>query len=192
MRTGWTAFIGDRKLASGAPLEVALLVRAAIERDAQAVVLLFDDGTGGTVDLPLGVSEEDLVARLGAASGPAQRAPGRPRLGVVAREVTLLPRHWDWLSRQPGGASVTLRKLVDAARKADPGLERTRAAQAAADRFMATIAGDRPGYEEASRALYAGAAARFDAMTAAWPEDVRAHAAHLAADAFTDGRAPAE
>jgi hypothetical protein len=192
MRTGWTAFSGDRKLVSGAPLEVALVVRAAIERDAQAVVLLFDDGTGGTVDLPLGVSEEDLVARLGAACEPAQRSPGRPRLGVVAREVTLLPRHWDWLARQPGGASVTLRKLVDAARKADPGLERRRLAQAAADRFMATIAGDRPGYEEASRALYAGDAATFDAMTAAWPEDVRAHAAHLAADAFTDGRAPAE
>lgn len=145
--------------------------------------LIFDDATGKPVDVDLRGSPEEVRARL----EPAARGPGRPKLGVTAREVTLLPRHWDWLAAQPGGASVTLRRLVEEARRGGGGKERRRQAQDAAYRFMSAMAGDAPGYEEATRALYAGDGARFEAQTQAWPADVRDHARRLAADAFTTG-----
>ena len=112
------------------------------------------------------------------------RKPGRPRLGVVPREVTLLPRHWDWLAAQPGGASITLRRLVDAARKVSVEDDARRAAQETAYRFMQAMAGDLPAYEEAIRALFAGDFGGFEGHVAHWPDDVREHAALLAADAF--------
>src|SRR5262249_44105045 len=114
----------------------------------------------------------------------APRGRGRPKLGVVAREVTLLPRHWDWLGAQPGGASVGLRRLVDSARHARESRERVRAAQEAAHRFMNALAGNLPNYEEALRALYAGERNRFETAYAAWPEDVREYTRELAQAAF--------
>ena len=116
------------------------------------------------------------------------RGPGRPRLGVVAREVTLLPRHWEWLGTQPGGASAALRRLVESARRDGAGKDRVRAAQESAYRFMLAVAGNEPGFEEATRALFAGHAARFGECLAAWPPDVRAHALRVSAAAF--GAAP--
>lgn len=115
----------------------------------------------------------------------AARGPGRPKLGVVAREVTLLPRHWEWLGSQPGGASVALRKLVEVARRASEVRDRVRQASATGYKFMATIAGHEPGFEEASRALFAGDQAGFEARTAAWPEDVQAHLKKILTDAFS-------
>ena len=112
------------------------------------------------------------------------RGPGRPKLGVVAREITLLPRHWDWLNTQPGGASVALRKLVEQARHASEGKDRIRQSQEATYRFMVAMAGDRPGFEEATRALFAGDSDRFDREIASWPIDVRDHARQLAAIAL--------
>jgi uncharacterized protein len=117
------------------------------------------------------------------------RGPGRPKLGVVAREVTLLPRHWDWLNDQPGGASVALRKLVEAARVTQAAADRRRLAQQSADRFMSAVAGNEPGYEEAARALYSGDRVRFEESMVAWPADVRRHAMQLATAAFDDGAA---
>ena len=114
------------------------------------------------------------------------RGPGRPKLGVVAREITLLARHWDYLTRQPGGASVTLRKLVDEARKVNATRDRVREAQEAAYRFMTALAGDEPGFEEALRALFASNEARFSEVTASWPADIRDHAKQLAAIAFRE------
>jgi hypothetical protein len=108
----------------------------------------------------------------------APRGRGRPKLGVVAREVTLLPRHWDWLARQPGGASVTLRRLVEDASRSPK--ERARAAANAAYNFLHAIAGDRPAYEEALRALFAHDRAKFEAHIASWPADIRRHALRLA------------
>lgn len=115
------------------------------------------------------------------------RGPGRPKLGVVAREVTLLPRHWEWLNGQPGGASVALRKLVDEARRANDGKDRVRQAREAAYRFMSVMAGNERGFEEATRALFAGDRERFEEFVASWPADVRDHAKRLAAAAF-EGR----
>ncbi len=117
---------------------------------------------------------------------PPPRGPGRPKLGVVAREVTLLPRHWDWLSAQPGGASVALRKLVEDARRTSAPKDRVRRAQEAVYRFMSAMAGNLPGFEEAARALVAGNRDRFAAETEAWPADVRDHARKMA-DAAFDG-----
>jgi hypothetical protein len=103
---------------------------------------------------------------------------------VVAREITLLPRHWDWLAAQPGGASVALRRLVEDARKVSAGEDRRRAAQEATYRFMQAMAGDAPGFEDASRALFAGDVTRFEEQVARWADDVRDHALWLATDAF--------
>ncbi|ACA15638.1 conserved hypothetical protein [Methylobacterium sp. 4-46] len=184
-----TAFQGERRLASGAIREVALAVKAAHQREGGAPVHVFDDRTGRVIDLDLRGSDAEILARL--APAPPPRQAGRPKLGVVAREVTLLPRHWDWLAAQPGGASAALRRLVDAARAEGAGRERVRQAREAADRFMGAMLGDAPGYEEASRALYAGDGARFRALTESWPEALRDHARGLAAPAFAQGGADA-
>ncbi len=153
---------------------------------------MFEDASGRVVELPLELPAGDLLKRLAEPVAmpppepekPARRGPGRPKLGVVAREVTLLPRHWDWLAAQPGGASVALRRLVEDARNGAVAGDRRRAAQEATYRFMQALAGNEPGYEEAARALFAGDIGRFEEHSATWPDDVREHAALLAADAF--------
>jgi hypothetical protein len=192
MLTTCTAFAGTRRIASGPTEQVALAVKAALDAKGDGLLLIFDDVSGASMDFDLRGTPEDILARLGPVRTPDQqpepaRGPGRPKLGVVAREVTLLPRHWDWLAAQPGGASVALRKLVDAARVTHAGADRQRLAQQSADRFMSALAGNEPGYEEAARALYAGDRARFEQSMVAWPADVRDHALRLAAAAFDDG-----
>jgi uncharacterized protein len=183
-----TAFLGERLLASGPKLDVALLVKAKLQANSVQSILIFEDQTGRQIDFDLRGSDEEIAARLAtlpAGDDGQNKRAGRPKLGVVAREVTLLPRHWDWLNEQPGGASVTLRKLVEAARKADGGDATARAKQSA-DRFMLTMLGNQRGYEEASRALYAGNRVRFEQLTESWPADLRDHARRLAAPAFSE------
>jgi hypothetical protein len=194
-RTSCTAFAGLRRIASGTLAEVARAAKEAFDRDGTTPILVFDDVTSEQIDLDLSASGAELVERLALSaraaepaddepSGAAPRGPGRPKLGVVAREVTLLPRHWEWLNGQPGGASVALRKLVEGARKANEGRDRQRRAQEAAYRFMSTVAGNLAGFEEAIRALFAAEKARFDEQVEPWPPDVRDHARKLAAGAF--------
>lgn len=170
----FTAFDGQRRLARGALADIALSVRAAA--DPQAVVI-FDDGTGRVIDLDLRGSDEEVRRRYLLQEEP--RGRGRPKLGVVSREVTLLPRHWDWLNVQPGGASVALRKLVEEARRASGDELRLKAARDATYRFISTMGGDLPGFEEAIRALYANDYRAFCERIDAWPEDVRDHAIAL-------------
>lgn len=178
----FTTFSATQRLATGTLLANALAVHAAQADASAGPFLTFDDATGRVVDLDLRGDAEALAVRYPAiAEEEAEpRGRGRPKLGVVAREVTLLPRHWDWLAAQPGGASVALRKLVDQARKASAGGEAARAAQERAYKFMSALAGDLPDFEEATRALFAGDAPRFERLMAAWPADVRAHALQLA------------
>jgi hypothetical protein len=171
-----TVFLDDACIANGSLLDAVTAIKARTE-DGEGV-LVFDDLTAKVIDLDLRGSIGDVVRRFNPAKGP-----GRPKLGVVAREVTLLPRHWAWLSEQPGGASVALRRLVETARKADDKAD-ARTAQGAAYRFMGAMAGDRPGFEEATRALFAGDGAKFADQIESWPTDVRAFAARLAAPAF--------
>lgn len=180
-----TAFAGQRVLARGTLPDVALAVKHEVKARPQTAVLVFDDADGKVIDLDLRGSDEDMLKRFGreagstAATEGTKPGRGRPKLGVVAREVTLLPRHWDWLATQPGGASQALRRLVDQARTADEGRSARRAATDAAYRFMAAMAGDLPGFEEASRALFAGDEARFRSEAAGWRADISDHILRL-------------
>ncbi|HWK62105.1 MAG TPA: DUF2239 family protein [Eoetvoesiella sp.] len=190
----YTSFDGHRLIATGSLQANALAVKRARESGTAGPVLIFEDATGRSVDIDTRGSDEAIVARLTAAAlaeaelsgqrdaseptGP--RGRGRPKLGVVPREVTLLPRHWEWLARQPGGASVALRKLVEEARRANSEKDRIRLAQERAFHFMQAIAGDLPGFEEATRALFANELPRVRNLIAAWPRDVRDHAMRLA------------
>ncbi|MCB2225100.1 MAG: DUF2239 family protein [Desulfarculaceae bacterium] len=187
------AFEGSRCLASGELHQVAREVKGFLDSNQNVSVLIFDAETGKPVELDFRGTEAEVLARLEPATpdaapaeapAPAKRGPGRPKLGVVSREVTLLPRHWDWLNAQPGGASVTLRKLVEQAKKANQGREAVRRAQEAAYGFMSAMAGDLPGFEESTRALFAGDAGRFNELTEPWPQGVREFARKLAAPAF--------
>jgi hypothetical protein len=192
----FTAFEGQQLLVSGPLAEVALVVKRA-ERRAAGPIAIFSDATGRAIDLDLRGSDDEIVARLPGTASPAAleetprepRGRGRPKLGVVAREVTLLPRHWEWLNTQPGGASVSLRKLVEAARRANGEVDRSRAARDAAYHFMSAMTGNLPHFEDASRALFADDRRQFAALIAAWPGDVRDHIARLA---FSDRADPVD
>ena len=183
-----TAFEGSRRIASGDLAQVAAEAKELLYRAGESAVLIFDDWTGEPVEVDFRGTVEEVLQRLAAPVAPVEeetpRRPGRPKLGVVAREVTLLPRHWDWLNSQPGGASVALRKLVEEARRVNVGRDRARRAQEAAYRFMSAMAGNEEGFEEATRALFAGKPERFDEMSETWPVDVRDHARSMAHRAF--------
>jgi hypothetical protein len=191
-QTPCTAFEGTRRIASCELKHVALKAKAVIDRGERAPVLIFDDITSELIEVDFRGTAKNVLKKLSAAPTTASppldaespRRPGRPKLGVVAREVTLLPRHWDWLNSQPGGASVALRKLVEEARRVNATRDRVRQAQEAAYRFMSAMAGNEPGFEEAARALFAGQRERFDTQVESWPIDVRDHAKKLAAAAF--------
>jgi len=194
----FTAFIGPKRLASGSLADVALAVKKSTKPGSHQPILIFDDTSGKSVDLDLRGTDEDVVARLPLPASPSAaaaaeqpssepRGRGRPKLGVVAREVTLLPRHWDWLAGQPGGASVALRKLVEDARRTNGDRDRRRAARDAAYHFMSAMAGNFKGFEEVSRALFADDRRRFGELIADWPDDVRDHIVSLA---FSDRENP--
>ena len=189
MNETFTAFEGQHRLVSGDLASVAVAVKRA-EQDAADPIAIFNDVTGRAIDLDLRGTAEEVVARLTAATtadhpeaastqtGP--RGRGRPKLGVVAREVTLLPRHWDWLNTQPGGASVALRKLIDEARRTKGDADRQRIARDAAYHFMSAIAGNLQNFEEAARALFADDRRRLADQIADWPPDIRNHIVKLA------------
>ena len=180
----YSAFLGPRRVASGPLDEVA----AAASRAASKVdtLLVFSDASGTQVELDLRGSEDDVRARYqpqpleeSTEETPA-RGRGRPRLGVIAREVTLLPEQWEWLASQPGGASVALRKLVMEARRRGSTRERLRRAQERSYKVMVALAGDRAGFEEASRALFAGDMPALRQHVDRWPRDIREHLLRLA------------
>ena len=194
--TAYVAFEADRRIGEGNRRDVARAARQALDRHPDRSILIFDGQTSAVVDFDLRGSVDDVLKRIPpdeATATPqdpddtaatAPRGPGRPKLGVVAREITLLPRHWDWLAQQKGGASVAIRKLVDEARRANEGADRIRLAQEAVYRFMSAISGNRPHFEEAIRALFAGDFGRFEKLIAEWPADIRDHTAKLADRAF--------
>ncbi|MDP8997817.1 MAG: DUF2239 family protein [Pseudomonadota bacterium] len=171
-------FCGSRRIAEGALAEVAASAWRKLEVDPASIMLTFNRQTGAVVDLNLSGSLNDVAARyLASAQTVAKR--GRPKLGVVAREITLLPRHWEWLAKQPGGASVALRRLVETARKETASQKNMRIA--ATYKFMAAIAGDLQGFEEASRALFAQQMDKFENQIAGWPPDICAELKRLLA-----------
>ena len=194
--TSLIAFAGPQRIAVGAPITVALAVRQRIDAGETRPVLIFDAVSSRPVELDLRGSEADIRARLEIPEAPSSPSRGRPKLGVTAREITLLPRQWEWLGAQRGGASATLRRLVSDAEREGAAAGARRQGQDALYRFISVMAGDLAGFEEASRALFAGDAQAFSQRCEAWPEDIRAHAATLAATAFPSrpllGHVPAE
>ena len=188
-----TAFSGSTCVGSGDLRDVGLLVKSHLDRDPSASVLIFNDLTGGPLDVDFRGAAEDVARWIDGVYRPVvpPRGPGRPKLGVVAREVTLLPRHWEWLATQSGGASVALRRLVEEAKRTSGGKDRVRGSQSAAYKFMSAMAGNEPGFEEATRALFAGHMDRFNELVAQWPEDVGNHARRLATGAFRPESDPA-
>jgi hypothetical protein len=191
--TACIAFAGASRLAEGPLAEVALAAKRAFDQPAASTVLIFDMASAEQIDLSFEGSESEFLAHLEVLTSrrrgpmPAEppRAVGRPKLGVTAREVTLLPRHWEWLNKQPGGASATLRKLVEYASRTGLAADEARQARDATYRFIHAIAGNEPGFEEASRALFAADPERFGAAIANWPADVRAHAERVSSAFFT-------
>ena len=192
-----TAFAGPHKVAAGTLHVVAQTLKELVTRDPDAQILIFDDASGSQIDLNLHGSLADVLQRLpqprGAAPAPpedvpapAARTAGRPKLGVVAREITLLPRHWEWLATQPGGASVALRKLVELAQRGSKAQDEQRQAREAAYKVMNALAGDATGFEEASRALFAGNQPAFLTHVQEWPADVREHVLQLAQRGWSD------
>jgi uncharacterized protein len=182
--TQCVAFIGTSLLASGCLDEVAMAAKTAFDANNSTNPLVFDAISSARIDLDLGGSAASVLGRLPMAAALPIRGPGRPKLGVVPREVTLLPRHWDWLATQPGGASVALRKLVEMARKSGCEADERREGTNAIYKFIAAICGDFMGYEEAMRALFAGDRQNFIRSAESWPIDVQSHLMRLVDAAF--------
>jgi uncharacterized protein len=172
----YTAFAGTRRIARGPLADVLRRTKKKLDANEGLQVLIFDDATGRQVDFDFHGSIDEVLARVEPPPAePARTGPGRPKLGVVSREVSLLPRHWEWLEQHPQGISAGIRRLVDEARKREPDVERTRAARAAASRVMWVMAGDLPNFEESSRALFRADKSVFADLVARWPADLRTH-----------------
>ncbi len=182
MEENWTAFVGESMIASGSLAEVLTVLKGRFDRGDPALVTVFEDQSGKEFDFDLRGTLKQVLERALPARLP-QQGPGRPKLGVVSREVSLLPRHWRWLEQQPNGASAALRRLVEQEKRRQPAEQRARQAVEAVGRFLTAMAGNLPGYEEATRALWAGQRGRFDDLIRAWPRDIRAHAQRLLEDA---------
>jgi len=191
----FTLFVGHTRIASGRLDQLALSAKRAIESHSDGAVLIFDNQSGRNIDIDIRGTDKQVLARVqpattiplpettsgnDAETGGEQRGRGRPKLGVVPREVTLLPRHWEWLGAQPGGASVALRKLVEQAKKAGSESSMIKQAQERAYHFLQAIAGDMPGFEETTRALFKHDRQQFENLMSAWPSDVKDHAMQLA------------
>jgi len=168
----YAAFAGERSIAAGELADVLTKVKHKVDRAEADQLLIFEEQTGRQVDFDLSGTLEEMLERE--IPKPAAQGPGRPKLGVVSREVSLLPAHWAWLEEQPNGISAALRRLVDEASKRDPDKQRARRAREATGRFMTALAGDRPSFEEAMRALYAGDRDKVESLTQRWPKAIRA------------------
>ena len=178
----YRAFANEKQVASGNLTTLLTSLKPLADEQPGAPILVFEDGTGRQVDFDL---RGDLSQVLERAGIHLKIGPGRPKLGVVSREISLLPRHWEWLERRPNGASATIRRLIeDASKGSNPGEARDRTS-----RVMTALAGNFPGYEDAGRALYRGDRTAFEELVSGWPSDIRNYLIELAGPAFglTDG-----
>ncbi|MBS1957481.1 MAG: DUF2239 family protein [Cyanobacteria bacterium SZAS-4] len=198
-----TSFAGSRMIATGSLFEVALQSKARLDAGEQENILIFDDETSNVIEIDFRGQIETFKSRLAEhctnatvhagttnntettySTESGARGRGRPKLGVVAREVTLLPRHWEWLNQQPGGASVALRKLVEEAKRTNIYKDERRFAQNSTYKFMSAMAGNSTGFEEATRALFAANKHQFHEHMKSWPSDIKAHIQKISEKAF--------
>ena len=188
----YTAFCGTSCISRGTIEAVVLAAKAIVDGGEKARMAIFDDLTAETIEIDFRGSPDDVLTRLddhpmlrrASDAGPGdvserRPGPGRPRLGVVSRDVSLMPRHWEWLAKQEGGASGVLRRLVEDARKNGQQKDRLREAQTAVHRFMWDMAGNEPHFEDASRAFYARDYETLRELIRDWPSDIRAHLKRL-------------
>lgn len=182
----YIAFAGAQKIAGGPALEIAPKIRMFMDSNADAEILVFDAKTSAQIEFDLRGTPDQIRRRLKDQFEAivVSPGPGRPKLGVVCREISLLPRHWEWLATQRGGASATLRRLVEDAKRQNAPQDQLRAAKDAAYKFLSIIAGNLPSYEEAIRALYGDAADKYQKIVKEWPKDIRDHAYALANQAW--------
>jgi uncharacterized protein len=177
----YTLFVGNNLIVTGKIETVLTRSKEFFDQNCNERIALFDDTTGNVIDVDYRGTLEDVLSRLPSHpmftylnETPVKKAgPGRPKLGVISKEITLLPRHWEWLGEQQGGASVTLRKLVEKARKESAGSDNARRALEAIGRFISDMAGDLPDYEEVTRAYYAKNWSVFEKLIVDWPEDIK-------------------
>ena len=184
----YTAFVGARLIATGDVKTMLLQTKECLDRGETDPVLIFEDQTGKQIDFDFHGTPDEVLAKLSshplfAAAEPQKTGPGRPKLGVVCREISLLPRHWEWLEQQPSGISATLRRLIEDARKQNKGKDQARMARDAAGKFMWAMAGNLPDFEEASRALFAGDFERLGQLIRDWPKDIREYVERLVMEA---------
>jgi len=184
----FTAFAGDHLIASGDIKTTLLATKRRMDKGENAPILIFDDSTGKQVDFDFRGTPEEVLARLSSHPLFAPAGPGRPKLGVTCREISLLPRHWEWLEKQPQGISAALRRLVEEAKQKEPDKERAKIARDVAGKFMWSMAGNLPDFEEASRALYAMDWGRFDQSIRRWPKDIRIHLRKLIGHPLAKGK----
>jgi len=178
----YTVFVGETQIASGSLETILTRIKTEFDCDPGTLFLIFEDQSGRQVDFDLRGMMTEVLAR--ALPAPTKSGPGRPKLGVVSREITLLPRHWAWLEEQPNGASAALRRLIDEARKHESDEPEARTAREAIGRFLTAMAGNLPGYEAACRALYAVDRSGFEALIQDWPCDIRAYLQGRVGQAF--------
>ena len=186
----YTAFDGFQLISQGSLEKVALDAKRQLKANRDARILVFSDSSGKQMDLVLSGSEKETSERLKIFKtpdgNPSQSGPGRPKLGVIAREVSLLPSHWEWLSNQSGGSSAIIRRLVEEKMKGPAsGKDKIKKAQEAVYTFLNAIAGDLPNFEEAVRFLYRRDKKRFKELIAKWPEDLVRHTLALASETFS-------
>lgn len=186
----YTAFDGHKLLTQGPLEDVVLKLKRHLKSNPNSSPLVFSDSSGKQMDFDMHGTEKEVLQKLhiyrGTDGAPTlNQGPGRPKLGVVAREISLLPRHWEWLSTQSGGASATLRRLVDETKKTSFGKDLVKQAQERTYKYMSAIAGDLPNYEEALRALYKKDKALFKTQISDWPSDIKEYAKTLSIEVFS-------
>ncbi|MBN1412503.1 MAG: DUF2239 family protein [Spirochaetales bacterium] len=169
--TNFTAFAGHSLIASGDLRTILTLTKKYLDSGQNEPILIFNDETGRQHDFNMQGTLQEVLDR---AMDQPQKGPGRPKLGVINKEVSLLPRHWEWLNRQQHRASGTIRRLVEAAQKEGKG-NRAKALLEAAGNFMWAMTGNFKGFEEASRALYARKWEKLEEIISSWPADVKNH-----------------
>lgn len=177
LKTTFTAFDAHSLIAYGDLAEVVLKIKGSIGKASISTILIFSDITGKTIDFNFHGSKQEILKRLevytSVQDAEPSSGPGRPKLGVVSREVSLLPRHWEWLATQRGGASATIRTLIeDTMKKASAG-QSAKQIQDRVYQIMSVLAGDLSDYEEALRAMYKKDKKSFLGYIEGWPKDVQ-------------------